>query len=128
MKLFLSIILFFALGVMSYPLNAQKENSNVASSKNDNSSNGNGAGKHLFIDVHHLGPGKVTYDAVAGAHAKDLATEGKYGVDFIKYWVNEKDGVVICLSEAPDSSAVIKTHKEAHGLIPKYVLEVKQGQ
>jgi hypothetical protein len=32
--------------------------------------------------VHNLGAGKVTYNAVAGAHAKDLATEGQYGVEF----------------------------------------------
>jgi len=35
---------------------------------------------------------------------------------------------VMCLSEAPDSTSIINTHKEAHGLIPKYVLSVKQGQ
>jgi len=85
-------------------------------------------GKNLFLDVHELGAGNVTASAVAGAHQKDLATQKKYGVNFINYWVNEKDGVVMCLSEAPDSSAIIKTHQEAHGLIPKYVLEVKQGQ
>src|SRR6187399_2913406 len=45
--------------------------------------------KLLFLDVHNLEPGKVTFDAVAGAHEKDLATQGKYGVSFIKYWVDE---------------------------------------
>jgi hypothetical protein len=42
--------------------------------------------KQLFIDVHYLGAGKVSYEAVAQAHAKDLATEGKYRVEFLKYW------------------------------------------
>ena len=46
--------------------------------------------KKLFIDVHQLGPGNVTYEAAAGAHAKDLATQRKYNVQFIKYWVDEK--------------------------------------
>jgi len=36
--------------------------------------------------------------------------------------------VVMCLSQAKDSNAVIKTHAEAHGLLPAYVLKVKQGQ
>ena len=85
-------------------------------------------GEPLFLDVHEFGPGNVTAAAVANAHNKDLATEKKYGVNFINYWVNEKQGVVMCLSEAPDSNAVIKTHLEAHGLLPVYVSEVQQGQ
>jgi len=31
---------------------------------------------------------------------------------------DEKEGVVMCLSQAKDSASVINTHKEAHGLIP----------
>jgi hypothetical protein len=83
---------------------------------------------NLYLDVHELGPGNVTAAAVADAHQKDLAVEKKYGVNFLNYWVDEKNGVVICLSQAPDSNAVIETHREAHGLIPKYVEEVKQAQ
>jgi hypothetical protein len=83
---------------------------------------------HLYIDVHNLEPGKVKFEDVAAAHQKDLATEGKYGVNFIKYWVDEKNGMVYCLSSAPDSNAVKKTHAEAHGLIPSKVYEVTAGQ
>jgi len=86
------------------------------------------AGKHLYIDVHQLGAGKVTAAAVADAHKKDLSVQNKYGVNFINYWVDEKKGTIFCLSQASDSSAVISTHKEAHGLLPAYVLEVKQGE
>lgn len=85
-------------------------------------------GKQLFLDIHKLGPGNVTAEAVADAHNKDLAVQGKYNVSFINYWVDEKEGVVMCLSEAPDSSAVIKTHTEAHGLVPHQIGKVKQGQ
>ena len=84
--------------------------------------------KNFYLDVHELGAGNVTAAAVADAHKKDLAVEGKYKVNFINYWVDEKQGVVMCLSQAPDSTAVIKTHKEAHGLLPAYILNVKQGQ
>ena len=84
--------------------------------------------KNLFLDIHKLGAGNVTATAVADAHKKDLAVQGKYGVNFINYWVDEKAGVVMCLSEAADSNAIIKTHKEAHGLIPVEILRVKQGQ
>ena len=86
------------------------------------------SGKQMFLDIHHLEPGSVNAEAVAGAHAKDLATQGKYGVNFVNYWVDEKLGTVVCLSEAPDSLAVIKTHTEAHGLVPAKVERVQQGQ
>lgn len=84
-------------------------------------------GEDFYLDVHEFGAGKVTAKDVAAAHQKDLAVESKYGVNFINYWVDEKDGRVVCLSQAPDSSAVINTHKEAHGLIPVYIIKVKQG-
>ncbi|MGZ3943954.1 MAG: DUF4242 domain-containing protein [Mucilaginibacter sp.] len=83
--------------------------------------------KNLYIDVHHLGAGKVTYDAVAAAHKKDLAVEKKYHVQFIKFWVDERHGNVYCLSSAPDSSAIAETHREAHGLLPDQVLQVTPG-
>jgi len=84
--------------------------------------------KQFFIDVHEMGPGKVAAKDVADAHTKDLAVQDKYGVNFTNYWVDEKKGIIICLSEAPDSNAVKKAHKEAHGLLPAYVLKVKQGE
>lgn len=85
-------------------------------------------GKSLFLDIHKLGSGNVTAKAVADAHVKDLEVQGKYGVNFINYWVDEKNGIVMCLSEASDSSSVVKTHKEAHGLLPDEIREVKQGE
>lgn len=83
---------------------------------------------NLFLDIHYLGAGKVSAAEVEGAHQKDLAVQGKHGVNFVNYWVNEKEGVVMCLSEARDSASVTHAHKEAHGLIPASVLKVKQGQ
>jgi hypothetical protein len=83
--------------------------------------------KHLFMDVHNLEPGKVTFEAVADAHQKDLATQGKYDVSFIKYWVDEVEGKVYCLAEARDSASLANTHKEAHGLVPDLVSMVSDG-
>jgi hypothetical protein len=48
-------------------------------------------------------------------------------VKYLKYWYNEKDGTVFCLSEAPNSEAAVRVHKEAHGLIPDEIIEVKEG-
>lgn len=84
--------------------------------------------KNLFLDIHQLGAGKVTAKDVAAAHEKDLAVQKKYGVNLINYWVDEKKGIVMCLAQAPDSTALINTHKEAHGLVPVKVIKVKQGQ
>ena len=85
-------------------------------------------GKQMFLDTHHFEPGSVNAAAVAAAHAKDLAVQGKYGVNFVNYWLDEKTGTVVCLSEAPDSLSVIHTHTEAHGLVPSKVERVQQGQ
>jgi hypothetical protein len=85
-------------------------------------------GENFYLDVHEFGAGKVKAEDVAAAHQKDLQVQQKYGVNFINYFVNEKAGVVMCLAQAPDSSAVIQTHKEAHGLIPVSISEVKTGK
>jgi Protein of unknown function (DUF4242) len=81
----------------------------------------------LFIDVHLLHPGSVTATDVAAAHAKDLAVQAKHGVQFLKYWVDEKGGTVYCLSSAPDSAHIADAHNEAHGLLPQQVYKVTDG-
>jgi Nickel responsive protein SCO4226-like len=83
--------------------------------------------RNLFLDIHYLGPGKVSAQDVAGAHQKDLAVQKKYGVNLTNYWFDEKEGVVMCLAEAKDAAALTKTHKEAHGLVPNQVFKVTQG-
>jgi len=80
----------------------------------------------LFMDV-HKGVDGLTAQAVADAHKKDLETQGKYGVKYLKYWFNEKDGTVFCLSEAPDKESALRVHSEAHGLEPDEIIEVKEG-
>lgn len=80
--------------------------------------------KHHYLDVHDLGPGKVTAEAVAAAHAKDVAIEGKYGVDYKAYWVDEAAGKIYCLVDAPSPDAAIRVHKEAHGLVAQQIMEV----
>src|SRR5215468_7439238 len=81
------------------------------------------APRKLYLDVHDLKDVKAA-DAAA-AHKKDLATQGKYGVDFKAYWVDEKIGKVYCLAEAPSAEAMKKVHQEAHGLLPREVMEVR---
>jgi hypothetical protein len=80
----------------------------------------------LFMDVHKHVDG-LTAQGVAQAHQKDLHTQKKYGVNYMKYWFNEKDGTVFCLCEAPDKESAEKVHREAHGLVADEIIEVKEG-
>ncbi len=81
----------------------------------------------LFIDIHR-GVDGLTADAVADAHRKDLETQKKYGVNYMKYWFNDKDGSVFCLVEAPDKESAERVHREAHGLVADEIIEVKEGK
>jgi uncharacterized protein YcfL len=85
-------------------------------------------GSKLYLDVHHLGPGKVTADAVAAAHAKDLATQDKHNVKYLNYWFDADQGTVMCLVEAPSVDAALAVHREAHGLLPDSIGEVVEGR
>ncbi len=80
----------------------------------------------LFMDIHNHIPG-LTPQAVAEAHRKDLETQQKFGVNYIKYWYDEKNGKVFCLVEAPDRESANAVHREAHGLIADEIIEVKEG-
>lgn len=80
----------------------------------------------LFIDEHTM-EGGVSATDVAGAHQADLATQTKYGVDYIRYWVDEKAGKVFCLVDAPDAETAATVHREAHGLVAGHIYEVQEG-
>ena len=80
----------------------------------------------FFMDIHKRLDG-LTPEALAGAHEKDLAVQHKHGVKYLRYWYNEKDGTVFCLSEAPSKEAAQAVHREAHGLVPDEIVEVKEG-
>lgn len=80
----------------------------------------------LYMDVHNIAGG-VAADDVAKAHQADLQTEGKYDVHYLRYWVDERQGKVFCLVEAPSAEAATTVHKEAHGLVADDVFEVQEG-
>lgn len=80
----------------------------------------------LYLDTHNKIPG-LTSEAVAQAHAADLAAQGKYGASYMRYWYDEATGKVFCLVEAPSAEAAIAVHREAHGLLADSIVEVKEG-
>jgi class 3 adenylate cyclase len=77
----------------------------------------------LYMDIHELGEASV--EDVAKAHVADLEAQEKHGVNYLKYWVNEKCGKVFCLVEAPNAEAANSCHREAHGLVAQKIIEVQ---
>jgi hypothetical protein len=80
----------------------------------------------LYMDVHNL-DGPVTMDDVAKAHAADLEIQGEHDVSYLRYWVDEADGKIFCLVEAPDAEAANIVHREAHGLVADEMHPVQEG-
>ena len=81
----------------------------------------------LFMDVHENLPEGATATDVAQAHAADVKTQDKYGVKYLRYWVNDEEGKVFCLVEAPDADTAVNVHREAHGLVADRIHEVQEG-
>jgi hypothetical protein len=79
----------------------------------------------LFMDVHNVAGVKA--EDVAKAHQEDLKIQAEHGVDYLQYWVDEADGKIFCLVDAPDAEAANRVHREAHGLVADEVYPVKQG-
>lgn len=80
----------------------------------------------LYMDVHNL-PNPVTADDVAKAHAADLQIQDEHGVNYLRYWVDEAQGKIFCLVEAPDADAANTVHREAHGLVADEIHLVTEG-
>jgi Protein of unknown function (DUF4242) len=80
----------------------------------------------LYMDVHTINGG-VGVDDVAKAHLADLQKQGAYDVKYLRYWVNESEGKVFCLVEAPSATAANTVHREAHGLVADAVYQVQEG-
>ena len=80
----------------------------------------------LYMDVHTL-EGGVSVEDVAKAHLADLKTQGSYEVDYLRYWVDEREGRIFCLVEAPSADAAATVHREAHGLVAQEIYAVQEG-
>ena len=79
----------------------------------------------LFMDVHNI-EGGVSAADVAGAHRKDLETQGKYGVSYLRYWVDEEAGKIFCLVDAESADDAHAVHREAHGLVADEIYPVSE--
>ncbi len=76
----------------------------------------------MYMDIHEV-PG-ANAQAVAAAHLADVAIQGKHGVEYHKYWLNEAQGKIFCLCTAPNAEAAMTVHREAHGLLAQKLIEI----
>lgn len=65
-----------------------------------------------FMDVHH-GMTGITDEQLKQAHTADLEIQSEEGVTFQHAWADPEEGVIYCLSEAPDAEAVQRIHQRA---------------
>jgi hypothetical protein len=79
----------------------------------------------LFMDIHHLDGGVAVTDVIE-AHKKDLETQGAYGVNYLRYWVDESAGKIFCLVEAETAEDANTVHREAHGLVADEIYPVSE--
>ena len=79
----------------------------------------------LYMDVHTIEGGVAAAD-VAEAHVKDLQTGAKYGVSYLRYWVDETAGKIFCLVEADSAEDANTVHREAHGLVADEIYPVSE--
>jgi class 3 adenylate cyclase len=77
----------------------------------------------LYMDIHEIHG--ATPEDVAKAHAADVEVQQKYGVNYLKYWVNESQGKIFCLVDAPNAEAASCVHREAHGLVAEKIIQVQ---
>ena len=71
-------------------------------------------------------PSGVAEADVAKAHEADLAIQQGRGVEYKRYWVDEKAGKIFCLVEAPDADSAHAVHRDAHGLVADEIYEVSE--
>jgi hypothetical protein len=80
----------------------------------------------LFMDVHTI-EGGVSATDVAEAHRADLEEQGKYGVSYLRYWVDEAAGKIFCLVEADSAEDANTVHRNAHGLVADEIYRVSEN-
>ena len=80
----------------------------------------------LFMEVHTI-DGGVSLEDVAKAHVADLAIQGGHGVRYLRYWVDEQDGKVFRLVEAPSGEVAASVHRQPHGQVADERYQVREG-
>lgn len=80
----------------------------------------------LYMDIHKRIEG-VTPEALIEAHRKDVEIQDRYGVHYLRYYLDQENESVFCIVEAPSKEAADRVHRESHGLVADEIHEVKEG-
>ena len=56
-----------------------------------------------------------------------VQAQDAHGVHYLRYWVDEVQGKVFCLVDAPSPEAAKTVHAEAHGLLADEIHPVVEG-
>jgi hypothetical protein len=56
-----------------------------------------------------------------------VAAPGDMFANYTHYWLDEQEGKVFWLVDAPDREAATRVHREAHGVEAHTLYEVEQG-
>jgi class 3 adenylate cyclase len=77
------------------------------------------------MDRHELAG--ATPEDIAAAHTADLDVQGRFGVQYLTYWLDYERQRAFCLASGPDRDAVVAVHQASHGMLPNEVIEVDGG-
>jgi len=56
-----------------------------------------------------------------------MTSEFDYVTGRAEHWVDEQNGKVFCLVDAPSADAASTVHREAHGLVADHLYPVQEG-
>jgi len=79
----------------------------------------------LFMDIHYHVEG-LTADVVASAYQAELQAQEKYGVKYLRHWLDEERHNIFFLVEASTREAASAFDREAHGLIADEIIQVSE--
>lgn len=79
----------------------------------------------LFMDVHTI-EGGVDAESAAQAHRADLATQDRFGVSYLRYWIDDTGSKIFCLVEADSAEDAAAVHREAHGMVAEEIYTVSE--
>ena len=80
----------------------------------------------LYLDIHR-NQKELSREALGRDHLNDLEAQEKYGVHYLKYWMNETAGTICCLVDGPSKEACEAVHREAHGNMADQIIEVESA-
>jgi hypothetical protein len=78
------------------------------------------------MDVHTI-EGGVAIGDVAKAHMADLQEQTSHDVQYLRYWVDESQGKIFCLVDAPTPDAANTVPRDAHALVADEIYAVQEG-